>query len=350
MRWQHPRLGLVPPGRFIPLAEACGLIAALGELALSMACSQAAVWQRQGLPRVPIAVNLSALQWAQPGLADVIRCALADSGLDAQWLELELTESTSMQDPLATIVTMELLRKMGVKVSIDDFGTGFCNLSYLKRFPVDKLKIDQSFVSEITCLPDDLVISQLVVAMGHLLHLEVVAEGVETLGQLTLLAEAGCDIMQGYYFSRPLEPEACARLLAEGERLPAPKRLLIPHALLWLHAPDGESEQAGAWLAGTAYHLIEAGNSLDAFEILATRQIGIVIADQNLLGMTGDEFLRRVSKMYPQTITILIRDTENGPAEPLANRLSLQCPPTRSSVLAALKQGFVQYGRQSILG
>jgi diguanylate cyclase (GGDEF)-like protein/PAS domain S-box-containing protein len=214
MRWQHPQLGLLPPARFIPLAESCGLIAALGERALMIACAQAASWQAQGLPAVTVAVNLSALQWSQPGLMTMIQQALTSTGLAPKWLELELTESASMHDPVATLATMEQLHAMGVKISIDDFGTGFCNLGYLKRFPVDKLKIDQSFVRDISTQPDDLVISQLIVAMGHLLHIEVVAEGVETEEQLGLLAQAGCDIVQGFYFSRPVGPAACAQLLA----------------------------------------------------------------------------------------------------------------------------------------
>ncbi|MBV8049424.1 MAG: EAL domain-containing protein [Paludibacterium sp.] len=220
IRWRHPRLGRLGPMRFVPLAESCGLIAALGDKALHMACQQAVSWQNSGLPPVTVAVNLSAVQWSQPDLADTIRQALAQSGLAPAWLELELTESATMHNPVATLATMQALRDMGVQLSIDDFGTGFCNLSYLKRFPVDKLKIDQSFVRDITTQPDDLVISQLVVAMGHLLHLSVVAEGVETEGQLALLAEAGCDIIQGYYFSRPVSPQACTSMLAADRRVP----------------------------------------------------------------------------------------------------------------------------------
>lgn len=213
MRWQHPRLGRLPPGRFIALAESNGLIADLGVLALKMACAQAAAWQGAGLPAVPVAVNLSAVQWSQPGLVDTIQTVLTDSALAPEWLELELTESASMSDPLATLATMNALHAMGVQISIDDFGTGFCNLSYLKRFPVDKLKIDQSFVREITSQMDDLIISQMVITMGHLLRLNVVAEGVETAEQLALLIESGCDIVQGFYFSRPVSAAHCAEML-----------------------------------------------------------------------------------------------------------------------------------------
>ncbi|BEV71125.1 hypothetical protein THUN1379_06070 [Paludibacterium sp. THUN1379] len=343
MRWQHPRLGLLGPMRFIPLAESCGLIAALGDKALDLACSQAVRWQKSGLPPVPVAVNLSALQWSQPGLADTIRQALAQSGLDPQWLELELTESASMHNPVATLATMEALREMGVQMSIDDFGTGFCNLSYLKRFPVDKLKIDQSFVREITSLPDDLVISQLVVAMGHLLHLSVVAEGVETEGQLTLLAEAGCDIIQGYYFSRPVSAAACGDLLASGKRLPPTSRRYHPHYLLW-HDPTGDSlQQARPWLATADYQILAAETAQQAFELMATHEIGVVVVGKGLPEMRGSAFLTRITSMYPSTSGILLGtpDHEDHLPETVA---TIAQPIEETSLLNALTRGYARHG------
>ncbi|TDR73924.1 EAL domain-containing protein [Paludibacterium purpuratum] len=342
MRWRHPRLGLVGPMRFIPLAESCGLIAALGDKALDLACRQAVHWQNSGLPPVPVAVNLSAVQWSQPGLADTIRQALTQSGLAPQWLELELTESASMHNPMATLATMKALREMGVMMSIDDFGTGFCNLSYLKRFPVDKLKIDQSFVREITSLPDDLVISQLVVAMGHLLHLSVVAEGVETEGQLTLLAEAGCDIIQGYYFSRPVSAEACGELMAGGKRLPPTKRRYDPHYLLWLD-PSGDSlAQARSWLAATDYKVLEAHAIQEAFELMATHEIGVVVAGKAQAEMSGATFLSRIASMYPSSTGILLGDESLG-ASTGATQITLGRPIDRALLLNALEQGYARH-------
>lgn len=338
IRWNHPRLGLISPGRFIPLAESCGLIVALGELALNMACRQSAAWQRTGLPAVSVAVNLSAVQWSRVDLANTIRQALTTSGLAPQWLELELTESASMHDPLATLDTMKQLRAMGVQVSIDDFGTGFCNLSYLKRFPVDKLKIDQSFVREMTSLPDDLVIAQMVVAMGHLLRLKVVAEGVETEGQLNLLAEAGCDTIQGYYFSRPVDPETCARLLAGGATMPATKRRVAHNTVLWFDPSGTSLNLCAPWLDSLDAYILGATTSGDAFELLATHEVRVAVAAQSGPEISGSDFLSRVSQMYPDIGTILLAD-ERGDQ---CGIMPLHPPQTPQALLAALGQALAR--------
>ncbi|WP_426196390.1 EAL domain-containing protein [Massilia sp. DWR3-1-1] len=213
VRWQHPQQGLIGPGLFIALAEETGMIMAIGEWVLRCACEQAMAWQRQGLAPVPVSVNLSARQFSAHAVAMVERI-LAETGLDGHLLELELTESASMADPEKTIEILRRIKAMGVKVAIDDFGTGYSNLSYLKRFPVDKLKIDQSFVRDITTDQHDLSIARAVIAMGHGLGLTVIAEGVETVEQLELLAANGVDEVQGYYLSRPIGGSACAALMA----------------------------------------------------------------------------------------------------------------------------------------
>ncbi|HEU4373091.1 MAG TPA: bifunctional diguanylate cyclase/phosphodiesterase, partial [Telluria sp.] len=188
VRWQHPELGLIAPGRFIGLAEETGLILPIGEWVLRRACEQSCAWQNAGLPAVPVSVNLSARQFSENIVATVGRI-LAETGLEPRLLELELTESASMEDPKKTFEILRQLKDMGVQLAIDDFGTGYSNLNYLKRFPVDKLKLDQSFVKDITADPDDLSIARAVIAMAHGLRLTVIAEGVETPGQLALLAE-----------------------------------------------------------------------------------------------------------------------------------------------------------------
>jgi diguanylate cyclase (GGDEF)-like protein/PAS domain S-box-containing protein len=218
VRWQHPEMGLIAPGCFIGLAEETGLILPLGEWVMRRACEQCCEWQRAGLPPVPVSVNLSARQFTD-NIADTVGRILAQTGLAPQLLELELTESASMEDPQRTFEILCELKEMGVQLAIDDFGTGYSNLNYLKRFPVDKLKLDQSFVREITTDQDDLAIARAVIAMAHGLRLTVIAEGVETAEQLALLAENGCDEIQGYYFSRPVDAETCARMLAEGKAL-----------------------------------------------------------------------------------------------------------------------------------
>lgn len=204
VRWNHPQFGCVPPDQFIPLAEETGLIVSIGEWVLREACHQTQTWRDQGFPDVRVSVNLSAVQFQDADLFGTVQRALKDSGLPAQWLELEVTESTLMGDPSATALTLENLKSLGVHLSIDDFGTGYSSLSYLKRFPIDALKIDRSFVDEVTTNPDDAAIATAIVLMGHSLRLRVVGEGVETTDQQTLLRLLGCDEIQGYLISPPV--------------------------------------------------------------------------------------------------------------------------------------------------
>ncbi len=215
IRWQHPEWGMVPPLRFIPIAEETGLIGPIGEWVLRTACAQAVAWQRAGLPPLRMSVNLSAQQFLNPGLEAQVCAALAETGLPAERLELELTESVSMKNPEETIRILGRFNSLGIKLAIDDFGTGYSNLAYLRRFPVDRVKLDRSFVGELTQQESSHVICEAIVAMAHKLGLEVVAEGVETLAQRDQLQAYGCDAMQGYWFSRPLAAAACEALLRE---------------------------------------------------------------------------------------------------------------------------------------
>jgi EAL domain-containing protein (putative c-di-GMP-specific phosphodiesterase class I) len=213
IRWRHPRLDWLSPARFIPLAEVCGLMIPLGRWVMRRACRQLGEWKEQGFIAPTVAINLSAGQFSAPSLIDDVDTSMREFGIDPHQLELELTESASMSNPEASIVIMQQLRSMGLKIAIDDFGTGYSNLSYLKRFPVDRLKLDQAFVRDIMTDADDLAISRAIIAMAHQLRLEVVAEGVETKEQLKLLASSGCRTVQGYLFSRPVAPEICQDLV-----------------------------------------------------------------------------------------------------------------------------------------
>ena len=204
IRWAHPKRGLISPDGFIPLAEECGLIGAIGEWVVREACRQARAWQDDGLAPLRISVNLSPSQFRGSGLTETIRRALDDAGLNPQYLEVELTESAVMSDPEESIAILEQLSEMGVLVSVDDFGTGYSSMSYLRRFPIDKLKIDRVFINEIASRPEDASIVRAIVSLAHSLRLKVVAEGVETLAQLDFLKAVGCDEYQGYHFSRPL--------------------------------------------------------------------------------------------------------------------------------------------------
>jgi diguanylate cyclase len=213
VRWRHPERGLVPPADFIPLAEECGLIGPIGEWVVREACRQGRAWQTGGLPSLRIAVNLSAAQFRAGGVVETIRRALDDGEFEARFLEVELTESAVMSDPAESIKILEQLSEMGILISVDDFGTGYSSMSYLRRLPIDKLKIDRSFIKEITARADDACIVQAIVSLAHSLRLKVVAEGVETAAQLEFLRTLGCDQYQGYHFSRPLPAPAFEALM-----------------------------------------------------------------------------------------------------------------------------------------
>jgi len=201
---------------------------------------------------------------------------------------------------------MKSLRKMGVHLSIDDFGTGYCNLSYLKRFPVDKLKIDRSFVCDIITDPDDLAIARTVVAMGHQLGVGVVAEGVETEGQLALLADAGCDLVQGYYFSRPVSADACEALMANRTSL---KFVGRDHARQTLLLLDDEASVLAALrrvFRSTGYRVLATTSPGEAFQLLATHDVGVILSDQRMTELSGTEFLNRVKVMYPKIVRMIL--------------------------------------------
>ena len=206
---------MISPAKFIPVAEACGLIVPLGAWVLKEACRQAVAWQLADLPPLCVAVNISSAQFRQQQFEEVVAGVLKSAGLAPEYLELELTESIVMENAEATIETLERLSAMGVQLAIDDFGTGYSSLSYLKRFPIDKLKIDQSFVRDIVTDSDDWAIARTVISMGQSLRLHVIAEGVETADQLEMLYGQGCNAVQGYHFSVPLPAGAFAEMLAK---------------------------------------------------------------------------------------------------------------------------------------
>ncbi|HEY3784579.1 MAG TPA: EAL domain-containing protein [Steroidobacteraceae bacterium] len=225
IRWRHPTKGLIPPGGFIPLAEDTGLIVPMGEWVLYEACRQAREWQAEGV-HLRMAVNLSARQFRQEGLIETVRGALSAAGLEPRYLELELTESAVMQDAEVSVQIMRRLSDLGLRISVDDFGTGYSSLSYLRRLPLDKLKIDRSFIREIVTSRDDAEIVRAIISLAHSLHLKVIAEGVETPEQLAFLRSLACDQYQGYHCSPPLPPVEFLTLLPhrvvdESKRVPA---------------------------------------------------------------------------------------------------------------------------------
>ena len=220
VRWHHPQRGFVSPSEFIPLAEKTGFIIPLGEWILRTACAQVRAWQASGLPPIRVAVNLSGHQFSQPHLGQFIVDILEETGLDPKYLELELTESTVMQNPEAAIATLSELKALGIQISIDDFGTGYSSLSYLGQLPFDILKIDRSFVSSLTQDAKNVAITTAILQMAHSLNLKVVAEGVETEAELAFFYGHQCDQIQGYWFSPPLSAQAFEEVLSGSKRLP----------------------------------------------------------------------------------------------------------------------------------
>ena len=215
IRWEHPEMGLVSPNEFIPIAEETRLIIPIGEWVLRTACAQMAVWHKAGFNKIRVGVNLSSLQFRQGNIVKTIKNILATTGLDPQYLELELTESMVMQNVEETIATLWQLKEMGLKLSIDDFGTGYSSMSYLKRFPLDTLKIDRSFIKDIMTDSSDAAITKATIGLAQGLELTTIAEGIETKEQLTFLRKQGCDQIQGYFISRPVPAEKVEQLFAK---------------------------------------------------------------------------------------------------------------------------------------
>ena len=227
LRWKHPLRGLVPPMDFISLAEETGLIVPIGEWVLATACAQNKSWQEQALTKLGIAVNLSARQFADSMLLPKLTRIIHTSGLDPSSLELEITESIVMAHGESAVAVLEKLKSIGVRIAIDDFGTGYSSLGYLKRFPIDTLKMDRSFIRDIPSDSGDIKIARAIIAMAHALRLKVVAEGVEKAEQLKFLRAHRCDAAQGYFLFRPLPADEVTEVLKINRREHVP-RLSIP--------------------------------------------------------------------------------------------------------------------------
>jgi EAL domain-containing protein (putative c-di-GMP-specific phosphodiesterase class I) len=219
LRWQHPERGLVPPIEFIPILEDTGAIIPVGEWVLRSVCEQIKAWQAAGITPRPVSVNVSARQFQRRDLDAVLARIIEEAGIDPAYLQLELTESLLMKDAAETARTLTRLKALGIRLAVDDFGTGYSSLAYLKRFPLDELKIDRAFIRDIVTDPSDAAIALSVISLAHSLRLKVVAEGVETEEQLGFLRTHGCDEMQGFYFSRPAQVADSTQALVEDRHL-----------------------------------------------------------------------------------------------------------------------------------
>ncbi|MBI5331610.1 MAG: EAL domain-containing protein [Betaproteobacteria bacterium] len=306
LRWRHPRRGLLLPAEFIPLAEETGLILPLGLWVLATACAQAKAWLDAGLEMAPVAVNLSPRQFRQKDLVQRVAATLAETGLPAAYLELEITEGLAMNNVEESIAVLHRLKALGVHIAIDDFGTGYSSLNYLKRFPIDRIKIDLSFVQNITTDPDDAAISEAIITMSHSLSRTVVAEGVETAAQREFLASRHCDEMQGYHFSRPATAQDMERMLREPRRSEWSAQAAGSPALLLLDDETNVLHALARAFKRDGYPLLLAHDTREAFDLLACNRVGVIVSDQRMPDMEGVEFLRRARALYPDTVRILL--------------------------------------------
>ena len=314
LRWQRGDT-LIPPVQFITVLEETGLIVSVGDWILNSVCAQLDRWEQAGIPLRPVAVNLSARQFQVKNLAATVEQALRKSNVKPSLLKLELTESLLMSDAKESIETLHQLKHLGVQLSVDDFGTGYSSLAYLKRFPLDELKIDREFIRDAISDPDDAAIAVTIINLAHSLKLRVVAEGVESEGQLSFLRMHGCDEMQGFYFSQPVPADACAQMLAEDRHLPQPQSPVTGGAVSLLLVVEKENEMQLLMQAFTpdAFRVLAASNPEEGFEILAGNRVDIVISDHDMSGMSGIQFLTRVRKLYSNTLRVLASSGDDAP-------------------------------------
>jgi diguanylate cyclase (GGDEF)-like protein len=307
VRWNHPENGLIEPGSFIPLAEKTGLIGPIGEWVLHTACRQARQWHAAGFDDMTVAVNLSAHQFSQQNVVHLVERILAATGLPARHLELELTESMLINDSEAMLAALRGIKNIGVTLALDDFGTGYSSLAYLKRFPIDVIKIDRSFISNITTDSNDASLTRTIVLMAKSLKMKTVAEGVETQGQLGLLDAIGCDAVQGYYFSKPVPADALTALLHGQLARPMLARGAEPERTILLL--DDEPYMLNALrrvFRKENYKILQTTSPIEAFELLAMHRVQVIISDQRMPSMSGTTFLSKVKELHPDTTRIIL--------------------------------------------
>ena len=308
IRWNHPELGQIPPGDFIPLAEETGLIVPIGEWVIDTACAQIRHWKDHGHPDIAIAINLSARQFQQKNLPRTIERGLRLNEIEAQCLELEVTESVVMSNPDEAIPMLQELKRIGFRISLDDFGTGYSSLSYLRRFPIDSLKIDQSFVRDITIDPDDAAITKLVIALAHSMNRKVIAEGVETEAQLKFLQKEQCDEIQGYYFSKPVPVGEITGMLVSGKRLETSQAAVNADSPALLLVDDEENILNALFrvLRRDGYRILKTTSAREALQLMAANEVGVILSDQRMPEMDGVNFLRRAKQLHPDSIRLVL--------------------------------------------
>ncbi|MCC7699207.1 MULTISPECIES: EAL domain-containing protein [Janthinobacterium] len=308
IRWRRPGHGMVSPALFIPLLEETGLIVRVGNWVLDEACRKISEWGASSIGPVHLSVNVSGIQFFVGGLEEEVLKAIRKYDIAPELLELELTESSLMSNAEETIAVLRNLKALGIQISIDDFGTGYSSLAYLKRFPIDKLKIDIAFVREVTSNPDDAAIVLAIISMAHSMKLEVIAEGVENDAQLAYLRRHGCDEMQGYYFSRPVPHEEFEQMLMKGTLLQAPQDAGGEEQQTLLIVDDDVFmlDVLSDFLAQDGYRILTAQTAAEGFDILARHKVQVILCDQCMPLMSGTEFMERVKHLCPDTFRIML--------------------------------------------
>lgn len=308
LHWTSRELGPVEPDEFVRVAERTGLIGRLGDWVLRRVCRQIAAWRAESVPAVRVALNLSPMQLQRRDLAAHIQSILIGSGADPAQICIEVTEGAVMADVAHAAETLREIKALGIEVALDDFGTGYSSLSCLRSLPIDLVKVDRSFVHDVTAAPEDVSVTRAIITMAHGLQLRVLAEGVETDGQLSLLSANRCDLIQGARFSEALPPEACARLLREGRCLPERFLTRARSARTLLLVDDEEHVLASLkrLLRRDGHVIVTAASAAEGLQRLAENEVDVIVSDQRMPGMTGVEFLRRAKELYPNTIRMVL--------------------------------------------
>jgi len=308
LRWNRPGYGLVYPAEFVPVMEETGLVVRVGEWIIDEACRQIAAWSAAGVRDMRVAVNVSSRQFVEGDLEGVVRAALDKHGVEPSLLELELTESALMSNAEHTTEVLTRLKAIGLRVGIDDFGTGYSSLAYLKRFPIDKLKIDIAFVRDIVTNPDDAAIALAIISMAHSLHMQVVAEGVETRAQMAYLRRHRCDEIQGFHFSRALPPAQLAELVLANRAQPDEPQQVDDRVQTLLIVDDDPTVLTALHrlFRRDGYRVLTAQSTDAGFDFLAMYRVQVILCDQRMPMMSGTEFLSKVKEMYPETMRIIL--------------------------------------------
>ncbi|WP_018608974.1 EAL domain-containing protein [Uliginosibacterium gangwonense] len=306
VRWRHPERGMIPPNEFIPLAEESGLVIPLGDWVLREVCLQIKKWSEAGLSPRQTAVNISAVQLSAGNLVNSVKTVLAETGIDPNLLELEITESFVMVDRDQSFRSLTELKTLGVRLSIDDFGTGYSSLGYLQQLKVHRLKVDISFVRDMTTNAGNASIVKAIIALGHSLGLEIVAEGVEDPGQAQYLRSMQCDLAQGYLISHPMPVDDTTRFLSSYQSVHVVLENEAASTLLLVDDDLSILSSLKRLLRRENYNILTATTTHEALTLLAEHRVGVIIVDQRMPGMSGTELLARIRTMHPDTVRMVL--------------------------------------------